>query len=93
MNTQNPTQNQPPTAAKKETKPNLLEQGVKKKYFARNNRRPLIQLHLMVKHSKRANYFQEQARSWTFQMAPMITVVSACYDLLYNHLGLAAPGR
>lgn len=50
----------------------------------------------MANHSKRANYFQgiqEQARSWTSHMAPMITVVSACYDLLYNHLGLAAPGR
>lgn len=31
MNTHNPIQNQPPTAARKETKPNHLEQGVKKK--------------------------------------------------------------
>lgn len=85
-----PNYNPPPKNPK--TNPPTLEV----KYFTRNSRKPLIQLPLLVNHFKEqtvSRKYKNIQEVCLFQMAPVIAVVSVCYDLLFNHLGLAASGR
>lgn len=77
-------------------KPQTNPPTVEVKYFTRNGRKPLIQLPLLVKHSKQQTMFRKYKNIQEvclLQMAPVIAVVSVCYDLSFNHLGLAASGK